>query len=415
MSDKLREVEVFFTGDPNLSLRVGTLAIQGHRLFFEYNPDWLQRNLQLSPFHLPLKSGLFEHKQREFGPLFGLFDDSLPDGWGLMLMDRHFRRSGIDPASLTPLDRLRYLGKRTMGALTYRPPAVVNYSDDKYFDLEKLAINSRKIIVGKDVEILPSLLRAGGSPGGARPKVLVGFNPVNETLISGEDDLPSGFEPWIIKFAAEKDSPDAGRIEYAYALMATTAGLKMPATRLFKTRQGAVFFGVKRFDRDPGNRRYHIHTFANLIHTNFRIPACDYADLFKVTSILTRNHSDLLQAFRLMVFNVLSHNRDDHGKNFSFRLDDTSGQWALSPAYDLTFSYGPGGEHSTTVAGEGRAPAPVHFLKLAEACGISAKEIREITDEVGDAIKQWPEFAEKTGVAIAKIKHIAEYLKWSSK
>ena len=111
-----------------------------------------------------------------------------------------------------------------------------------------------------------------------------------------------------------------------------------------------------------------------------------------------------------MVFNVLSHNRDDYGKNFSFRLDDTSGQWALSPAYDLTFSYGPGGEHSTTVAGEGRAPDIAHFLKLAEVCGISAKEVKEITDEVGDAINQWPEFAEKTGVATSKIKHITAYL-----
>ncbi|MEA3332011.1 MAG: type II toxin-antitoxin system HipA family toxin [Pseudomonadota bacterium] len=410
MSDKLREVEVFFTVKPNLSLLVGTLAIQRHRLFFEYSPDWLQRNLQLSPFHLPLKSGLFEHKQREFGPLFGLFDDSLPDGWGLMLMDRHFRKAGIEPASLTPLDRLQFLGKRTMGALTYRPPAVVDYLGDKYFDLDKLASNSRKIIAGKDVEILPSLLRAGGSPGGARPKILVGFNPVNETLISGEDDLSSGFEHWIIKFSAKNDALDAGLIEYSYALMATAAGLKMPAIRLFKTRQGDAFFGVKRFDRDSGNRRYHIHTFSNLIQTNFRIPACDYGDLFKVVSILTRNHADLLQAFRLMVFNVLSHNRDDHGKNFSFRLDDTRGQWVLSPAYDLTFSYGPGGEHSTTVAGEGLAPAMAHFVKLAEACGISAKEVKEITDEVGDAIKQWSEFAEKTGVARSKIKHIAAYL-----
>ena len=410
MTDKLHEVEVFFTGEPNLSQLVGTLAIQRHRLYFEYAPDWLQRNLQLSPFHLPLEAGLFEHKQRDFGPLFGLFDDSLPDGWGLMLMERHFRRFGTDPASLTPLDRLQFLGKRTMGALTYRPPAVANHSGEKYFDLDKLASNSRNIIAGKDVEILPSLLRAGGSPGGARPKVLVGFNPVNEILISGEDDLPSGFEPWIIKFAAKNDAFDAGLIEYSYALMATAAGLNMPATRLFKTRQGDVFFGVKRFDRAPGNRRYHIHTFANLIQTNFRIPACDYGDLFKVTSILTRNHADLLQAFRLMVFNVLSHNRDDHGKNFSFRLDDSSGQWALSPAYDLTFSSGPGGEHSTTVAGEGRAPARVHFLKLAEVYGISIKEVEEITDVVGDAIKQWPEFAGKTGVTTANIKHIAEHL-----
>ncbi|MCD6533021.1 MAG: type II toxin-antitoxin system HipA family toxin [Deltaproteobacteria bacterium] len=407
---KVREVEVFFTLDPDNSWPVGVLAAQGQRLFFEYSPDWLKRNLELSPFILPLKSGLFEHQQREFGPLFGLFDDSLPDGWGLLLMDRYFRQSGLNPASLSPLDRLLYLGRRTMGALTYHPATWLNQSDAGQFNLHELASHSRQILAGAEGEVLPLLLRAGGSPGGARPKVLVGYNPHDQTLVAGDDDLSPGFAAWIVKFSAREEARDAGSVEYAYALMAAAAGLEMPNSRLFRTRQGDAFFGVKRFDRGPGNRRYHIHTFGNLIQSDFRVPACDYSDLLKVTLLLTRNHTELLRAYRLMLFNVLSCNRDDHVKNFSFILDDVTGQWRLSPAYDLTFSSGPGGEHSTTVAGEGRAPAYEHFVKLSEQFGISTKEMKKMICEVAGAVERWPEFAEKAGVSAAKIRYIAGFL-----
>ena len=411
MAAKVREIEVFFTLDPDESWSVGTLAAQGQRLFFEYSSDWLKRNLELSPFSLPLKPGLFEHQQREFGPLFGLFDDSLPDGWGLLLMDRYFRRPGLDPVSLSPLDRLLYLGRRTMGALTYQPSTGFDHLDEGQFDLYELASHSREILAGDKLEVLPLLLRAGGSPGGACPKVLVGYNPQNQKLVAGEDDLSPGFEHWIVKFSAHEDARDAGPVEYAYALMAAVAGLEMTNTRLFRTLKGDAFFGTKRFDRGPGNRRCHIHTFGNLIQSNFRIPACDYADFLKVTLLLTRNHAELLRAFRLMLFNVLSHNRDDHVKNFSFILDNVTGQWALSPAYDLTFSTGPGGEHSTTVAGEGRAPVYDHFVKLAKQYGISKKELDGMIFKVSEAVERWEEFALKAGVSEAKIDYIASYLK----
>lgn len=414
MATTVREIEVFFTRDPDISWPVGILAAQGRRLFFEYNPDWLKRNLELSPLNLPLKPGLFEHLQREFGPLFGLFDDSLPDGWGLLLMDRYFRKAGLNPASLSPLDRLLYLGHRTMGALTYHPSMKPNPLIADQLNLHELASHSQQVLAGSEVEILPLLLRAGGSPGGARPKVLVGYNPQDQTLVSGEENLASGFEPWIIKFSNWEEGHDAGPVEHAYALMAAAAGIEMPHTRLFKTQEGDAFFGVKRFDRGPGNRRYHIHTFGNLIQSNFRIPACDYSDLLKVTQLLTHNHADLLRAFRLMIFNVLSFNRDDHAKNFSFIFDDITAQWALSPAYDLTFSVGPGGEHSTTVAGEGRAPAKNHFEKLAKLYGISEKELEGIIDNVAEAVGRWPEFAEKAGVSEKRINHIAGYLTGTS-
>lgn len=410
MSAQLIEIEVRFTAGPDTSYTVGALVERRGRIFFEYSSAWIQRNLELSPFHLPVRPGLFEHRNREFGPLFGLFDDSLPDGWGLLLMDRHFRKLGRDPASLSPLDRLLYLGHRTMGALTYHPPAVPRNSHNALLDLQELARQSQEIYSGKTIEVLPLLLRAGGSPGGARPKVLVGYNPGTKVVISGEDDLPVDFEPWIVKFAAREDALDAGPIEYAYSLMARAAGIEMPETRLFTTEQGNSFFGVKRFDRKPGNRRLHIHTFGNLIQANFRIPACDYGDLLKVTTLLTRKHADLLRAFRFMVFNVFGRNRDDHVKNFSFLLDDQTGEWTLAPAYDLTFAAGPGGEHTTSIAGEGRTPTRKHLHQLADQHGVSSTQADEIISEVAASVHRWKELAAEAGVSQKKITEISSKL-----
>ena len=403
----MKKLDVKLTRAPGDSLPVGTLAEDRGRVYFEYRPEFLDTHLNLSPFRLPFEAGLFEHTDREFGPLPGLFDDSLPDGWGLLLMDRHFRSRGLNPAEVTALDRLSWLGTRTMGALTYHPPAQRDDLDAGAFDLHDLAQQSQEILSGAAVDVLPELLRAGGSPGGARPKVLVGFDPASGEIVSGEDDLPDEFEHWIVKFSARADSPDAGAVEYAYSLLAAAAGVDMPTTRLFETSEGDRFFGVKRFDRD-GNRRIHIHTFGNLIQANFRIPSADYADLLKTVSLLTRNHQDVLRAYRRMVFNVLAHNRDDHVKNFAFVLDDAAGEWTLSPAYDLTRTPGPGGEHTMTLAGEGKNPTRSHMDQLARQADISQKDADRIFDEVKSAITNWPDLAAKAGVSKTNLNRIAE-------
>jgi serine/threonine-protein kinase HipA len=398
----MKKVDVSFTRSPNDSLHVGTLAQDRGRVYFEYAPEFLATGLNLSPFRLPLESGLLEHRDRDFGPLPGVFDDSLPDGWGLLLMDRHFRSRGMNLAEVSPLDRLSWLGTRTMGALTYRPPTHRQNVDAGVFDLHDLARQSLEILTGAAVDVLPQLLRAGGSPGGARPKVLVGYDPGTGGAISGEDDLPAGFEHWIVKFPAQTDAPDAGAIEYAYSLMAIAAGIDMPPTHLFETSKGDRFFGAKRFDRD-GNRRYHVHTFGNLIQSNFRIPSADYADLLKAASLLTRNHQDVLRAYRRMVFNVLAHNRDDHVKNFAFILNDVTGDWALSPAYDLLYTPGPGGEHTMTLAGEGKRPGRSHMERLAQQADVSKREVAVIIDQVQATVAGWKELAAQAGVSHAGI------------
>jgi len=397
----MKKLEVRFTRDAVDSFSVGTLAEDRGTIYFEYSPEFVGLGLNLSPFSLPFEPGLFEHKDREFGALPGLFDDSLPDGWGLLLMDRHFRSLGRSLADISPLDRLSWLGTSTMGALTYHPPAENDFTNPDLIDLHDMARQSREILEGSVSTVLPQLLKAGGSPGGARPKVLVGFNPGSDRLISGENDLPDGYDHWMVKFPGQADFVGVGALEYAYSLMARGAGIEMPPTRLFETSEGGRFFGAQRFDRS-NNRRYHVHSFGNMIQSNFRIPSNDYADLLKVTSLLTRNHDEVLEAFRRMVFNLLAHNRDDHVKNFSFILDDETGDWRMSPAYDLLHTPGPGGEHTMTLLGEGRNPGISHLLGLAEQAGVSERVARGIIDEVKAAIDQWPEFADQAGVLPGK-------------
>jgi serine/threonine-protein kinase HipA len=393
----MKRLEVRFTSAPGRWRKVGTLAEDRGRVFFEYDPGFLATGLDLSPFRLPFRPGLFEHGDRAFGPLPGVFDDSLPDGWGLLLMDRHFRTLGLSVAQVGPLDRLSWLGARTMGALTYHPPATREGVDDGVFDLHELGRQSREILEGRSEEVLPQLLRAGGSPGGARPKVLVGFDPSSGVLMSGADDLPAGFDAWMVKFPARRDRFDSGPVEFAYARMAVAAGIDMPAARIFRTAEGDGFFGVRRFDRDA-NRRFHVHTFGNLIQADFRIPSGDYADLLKAVSILTRNHEDVLRAYRRAAFNVFGHNRDDHVKNFAFRMDEADGSWSITPAYDLIFAEGPGGEHTLTVAGEGRHPGRDSLLRLARQAGIAERQAIRILDEVRAATDMWAGFASEAGV-----------------
>ena len=315
-------------------------------------------------------------------------------GVTLVLMDRFFRQRGRALAEVSVLDRLAYLGTRTMGALTYHPPSDPADSPPEWLDLDAMARASRAVLQGREKEVLPQLLRAGGSPAGARPKVLVGVR--GDELVSGEDDLPPGYGAWIVKFRSGQDDADAGPSELAYALMAKEAGLTVPPARLFATARGERFFGAERFDR-LGNHRFHVHTFGNLIHADFRIPSCDYGQLLEVTRVLTRNHRDVLECYRRMVFNVLAHNRDDHVKNFAFRMTD-GGEWELAPAYDLVFAPGPGGEHTMTVAGEGRAPARSHLLHLTPAAEISRREAEAILEEVASAVSGWRRHARAAGV-----------------
>ncbi len=401
----MKELNVFFHQTIKDKFIIGKLAEFRKKIYFEYDPSFLDNPLWLSPYKLPPEPGLHEHKETNFGPIFGLFDDSLPDGWGLLLMDRFLRKQGIEVGKLSVLDRLAFLGKSTMGALTYEP-AIQHEKNDRPISLQFLAEQSRQIVEGHSIDILPLLMRTGGSPGGARPKVLVGVN--KDSIISGEDDLPEGYEHWIVKFNSKNDFQDSGRVEYAYSLMAKDAGITMPETRLFKTDSGDQFFGIKRFDRNE-NQRFHVHTFGNLIHSNFKIPQCDYDTFLKVVIDLTKNHQDLIRGFRQMVFNVMANNRDDHVKNFAFMMDKNQ-EWTLTPAYDLMYAEGPGGEHAMDLSGEGISPGRQEVDLLGKKSGLSTNEVHTCVEQVWTTIKKWPEYAQNSGVTEPTMNYVLKRL-----
>jgi serine/threonine-protein kinase HipA len=373
------------------NITVGKLVHHGHDLLFEYDQAFLDTALNLSPFKLAFRSGAQKSDARFRHYLHGLFDDSLPDGWGLLLMDKEFERRGIKQP-VSPLDRLAYVGDTAMGALSYVPSTSYDVDDDT-FDIQQIAEESIKFYEGEIDTVLPMAAKAGGSPGGARPKILVGIK--GDQIISGESDLPPGYEHWIIKFAAKKDVPTSGKMEYAFYLMAEKAGLKMMESRLFDV-DGTTFFGTKRFDRF-GNERVHMHTAANLLDADFKAPSLSYSMLCKLTSILTKNHQDVLKMFRMMVFNVAIQNQDDHAKNFSF-LMDAQGEWRLSPPYDLSRSILDANEHTTSVAGKGNGITRNDMNQVASDAGISKSEASEIINQVNDVVANSSHYAGKVGL-----------------
>lgn len=386
---------------------VGRLALRDRRIFFEYDTEFLMSGLEISPFKLPLKRGLIEFQPDPFEGLCGVFNDSLPDGWGRLLFDRYARTQGVLPAEISPLDRLAHTGNYGLGALTYQPDQTIMEKTGQ-LQLDHLAEQTQEILDGASQAVLAELIALNGSSAGARPKALVGVNNDYTQLIHGHHDLPKDFTPWMVKFSNSQDGADAGAIEYIYALMAKDAGVEMPETHLFSAIKGAGYFATKRFDRDQ-KKRFHMHTACGLLHTDFRAPTLDYEDLITLTTLLTKDAREVEKIYRLAAFNVLAHNRDDHAKNFSFLMDEM-GTWRLSPAYDLTFSSGPGGEQSTMVLGEGRAPTTDHLKKLGKIANISPAKIQQILDQTTDSLSNWRTLAKNYGVAQENISLIANKL-----
>ncbi len=383
--------------------KIGTLAIREKKIYFEYDKDFLKTGIELSPYKLPLKAGLFRCDDTTFDGLWGLFNDSLPDGWGRLLMDRHLMRLGVNPHSLSPLDRLAYVGSHAMGALSYEPEQEVENSIDTIV-LDDLAESSAEILKGSSEALLDELLTLNGSSAGARPKVLVQISDDQKQIIHGRQKLQKGFNHWMVKFASSMDSHEIGAIEFAYSLMAREAGLQMPQTTLLEGKKGR-YFSIKRFDR-VGDKRVHMHSVAGLTHSDFRFPTLDYDDLLALTLHLTKNVQEVEKVFRLACFNLFTHNRDDHAKNFSFVMDER-GIWSFSPVYDVTFSNGPRGEHSTMYMGEGKNPTTKHLLELAKKHSI--KKAPTLIEQVKSAVSKWREFAKiadiskKTTLSIEKI------------
>ena len=391
------------TGDEQ---RVGRLAWRNRVAWLEYDDAFLRSGLELSPVRHRVESGLHTpYDASVFEGLHGVFDDSLPDGWGRLLLDRRARQIGIDPFALTPLDRLACVGGTGMGALVYAPATDPWGEAGGTADLDRLAAGARRVLEGAMGDVISELGRVGGSPGGARPKVLIAINEAGRAV---QGDIPEGYAPWLVKFANRNDPEDIARVEQAYALMAGSAGVALPPTRLLPGDRGRHNFAARRFDRD-GSKRRHVHSASGLLYADFHLPSLDYRDLIALAQMVTRDSRDCNAMFKLAVFNVLAHNRDDHARQFSF-LMERDGTWRLAPAYDLTFARGPGGEHTTSVLGHGKDIARSHLLDLGMKAGLAKSDCSAAIVQVEQAVADWGEFARDCDVGRSSRELVAQAL-----
>lgn len=314
---------------------VGYLLSLGEEISFQYDDDWLIDGFSISPFSLPLKKGVFTNKKRNFDGLYGVFADSLPDGWGALLMIKRLAKEGINYEGLSPLSKLSLLGDKAKGGLRYEP----SQSEEKesFDDLDEIGALAKEVLEDKVIDEgkLDQMVPMMGSSGGARPKAYI--------RMDGKE--------WIVKFPGHNDRMNVGKDEYSANLLARECGLNVNEFRLFPSSVCEGYFGAARFDREKG-RRIHMVSLSSLLETSFRLPNLDYLHLFKVIRAISLEEEDLYEAYGRMCFNVLFGNMDDHGNNFSFLYDEEKKSYRLSPFYDITRTPYMG-EHTMTVLGKG--------------------------------------------------------------
>lgn len=331
---------------------------------FEYSKDWLFDGFSLSPFELPLKSGLFIAKPTPFYGNFGIFEDSLPDGYGRYLLHRALLREGIDDRNLTSVDRLSMVGKGGMGALCYEPETIVSKYEE-LSDFEKLQEKALEVLREQQDTDAGLLLYNSGNSGGCRPKA----------IFSDKEGH------WLIKFRHIYDPNDMGIQEFHYNEVARRCGINVPD---FKLTAGK-YFTTRRFDLTDDGERIHTATAGGLLCVSLSQPVLDYINLLSLTGYLTQNPKDVEEMYRRMIFNYLTDNKDDHCKNFSFLVrKDEEGRWRwhLAPAYDLTLCCeGYNGQHATSV-NHTAFPSLKDFIAVGTKTKISENRCREIFDEV---------------------------------
>jgi serine/threonine-protein kinase HipA len=390
---------------------------------FEYDPAWARGGIELAPLQMPTstrsKRFSFPALPNSFKGLPGLLSDALPDDFGNALIDAWMATKGISKASITVLDRLAYMDRRGMGALEFRPPIKSANAGNIGLDMKDLVEAARRALKGDFAEdahaqaALAQIIQVGTSAGGARAKAVIAWNPTTHEIRSGQFDVAPGFEHWLLKFdGVGKDmelgtSADYGRIEYAYYLMASAAGIMMSPCRLLE-ENGRAHFMTKRFDRN-GNERHHVQSLCAMAHMDYKQHATHaYEQLFQVIDILGLGNAALDQAFRRMALNVISRNCDDHTKNHGFLLRK-GGVWALSPAYDVTHAHNPKGEwtsqHLMSVNGRFDNIQENDLMTVADR--FSVPKAQKALNDIRDAVSRWKDFSAVAGVSIKESKRVA--------
>lgn len=403
---------------------IGAVALDppsGHYVF-EYEPAWRRRGIELAPLTMPTGSAervwAFPGLGESFHRLPGLLADALPDDFGNRLIDAWMLNHGVDRASITPLDRLAYMGKRGLGALEFRPPRGQARESARPLEMKALVEGARQVLhgdlTGGDATqaALINIIRVGTSAGGARAKAVIAWNPRTDEMRSGQFEVADGFEHWLLKFdGVGRDlelgaGRDYGKIEYAYHRMAGLAGVEMAPCRLLREHERAHFM-TRRFDRD-GNRKHHVQTLCALMHLDYRQRATHaYEQYFHAMKRLGLDDAALEQGFRRMAFNVMARNCDDHTKNFAFRLREGAA-WELAPAYDVTHAYNPSGEwtHQHLMSVNGKFADIDREDLLVVARRFAIPRAPETLERVRGALDSWEELARDAGIAAGEIGRI---------
>ncbi|MFZ3141348.1 type II toxin-antitoxin system HipA family toxin [Polaromonas sp.] len=373
---------------------VSSNAITGRPLIaFEYSDEARRRGLELSAYTLALNGPKLRkdfpaHQMGLPGPVY----DALPDGWGMLLMERLFKRRGLNPARIGPLERLSYIGSHAMGALSFEPVAPEMLAPPEEIALAQLAAEVQDVLNGEGGEFLQKLLQMGGSPQGARPKALLYRDPGSGAFSTA---AAPGLQAWLVKFPARQEHPEVCAIEAVYAQCLRQCGIQTPETAYFSLPNGQAAFATQRFDRQ-GGLRVPMQSLAAFTGADFQTPgSLDYANFLRATQMCSNDVREKAVAFARAVFNVAFNNRDDHPKNFAYLMSKT-GQWTLAPAYDVTFCEGPGGYHQMDVMGQALEIDRKNMLRLGtHEAELSAREAGPLIDQICDVASTFAATAQR--------------------
>ncbi|MCD8203680.1 MAG: type II toxin-antitoxin system HipA family toxin [Coprobacillus sp.] len=364
----VKTLEVYYN-----KVKVGTLKeIEEGKSAFQYDKEWIKSGFSISPLSLPLSDKVYITCKDELNSLFGVFYDSLPNGWGELITRRALMKKGISYDSLSPLTKLALLSPFSLGGLDYRPCLYEKINSNEKSSLDSLYKDINSLYNDENINSidLDRLYINGGSSGGARPKV--------HLKISGKE--------YIIKFPTSLDGLDAGLKEYKANEIASRCGINVNEFTLFPSRVCAGYFGALRFDR-VGQKRRHVISLSGLLETSYKIPSLDYIHLARVIKLVCTDISaNLKEAYRRMVFNSLYPNKDDHGKNFSFLYSEEKGGYILSPMYDINKTKYIL-EHEMTVNGKGN-PTPSDLVDIAKEFNLNKKEAKEIIEEITSILNE---------------------------
>lgn len=418
--------------------RIGAVSLEdGARIAaFQYDPAFASSGIEVAPLVMPLSPQVYQFPslaEVSFHGLPGLLADSLPDRFGRALIDAWLATQGRRPESFNAIERLCYIGVRGMGALEFAPglgPPLrrsTRVSVDALVDLASEVLTHRDSLQvsfapGQRHEGLEEILRVGTSAGGARAKAVIAWNPQTNEVRSGQVKAPPGFGYWLIKFdgvTANKDKeledPQGYTvIEYAYARMASDAGIDMSECRLLE-EGGRRHFMTRRFDREADGGKLHMQSLAALGHFDFNTAGVyAYEQAFDAIRRLSLPMRSIEQQFRRMLFNVVARNQDDHVKNIAF-LMDKSGAWSLSPAFDVTYAYNPTGlwtaRHQMTINGKADGFTRADFHACAQVAGLKRGRDEQLLAEVIGCVENWPRYAEQAGVTVRQRDHITRTLR----